>query len=393
MVRISNRFMVLRLKRGFMRKNILFVSLLLIVSNMFSRTVDFNYMNHNYVEYIINEEIRIRNKTDYDIELAILACKDGDNVNELSEITRAQIKSKGKISLVPNFDDASVQKGFFQLIRINTSNNNVTFKVKSNRSYLEIVIQNLPTYSQVSEYRRSRKLRRDEIEVKVAEDIYHRLPCLIQTSQKNYDSEVFIRYIVVNEYFLGSGEKGSREYIEYTYKPVCMPYYTEEHKQAVQEFGNRMYELSEEQKKRIKENIELNPDDVTYLARDYPRTTVFCASHIVGQKYIVDKLNYFNITSMNTYHHYYVWNEYTRAVFHCPHGLGGISQVYNKRVITYLGKTEVVRSDGVVVSERYYECSPRLENFSEKLLGIIKENGNWDNEIILTGEVWDILKK
>jgi hypothetical protein len=248
----------------------------------------------------------------------------------------------------------------------------------------------MPSFEQIQKYPRFSYGEEDQFCVYVNENKTYRFNCLYFLCQKNHYSEVFKRYICFYDYELGKGEKGSPEYIKYKYTLICMPCFTKEQLLEIQEKGKQLYNLNEEQKNRLNENIELNPDNLSYHMPDYPRISTFSRNAEIGKKYIADRLYYYEVYPMGNAN-YDVRGTYSRAVFHCPTGISYFSMSDYQRIITYLGNIEVVRNDGVLLSVPYYECSDKLTTVDSDIEILVKRKGDWQREVSLTSEVREML--
>lgn len=365
----------------------------------YSREIDFDYEYHNNEKYIINEKIKVTNKTEKNVNFSIYGRLYSRGDNPLKKIVDISSPAKAR-NKVYALEDGTIEKRKYEFIKILSENDSVTFEIipkgdhfNPKEDFLNIIIVDMPTtFEQIQKYPRYSHGVSDEFCVKIDENITYKFNCLYFRCQKNNYSELFNRYICFYDYELGKGEKGFPEYIKYKYTLICMACFTEEQIKAIEEKGKQLYKLNEEQKKRLKENIELNKDNLSYHMADYPRISTFSRNSEIGKKYIADRLNYYDVSYMGN-NNYDVRGTYSRAVFHCPTGIIHFSMSDYQRIITYLGNIDVVRNDGAVLSVPYYECSDKLESIDSDIEVLVKRDGDWQREIELTKEVREILNK
>ena len=373
-------------------KKLLFILIVLSFHFLcYSREIDFDYEYHNYESYNINEKIKVTNKTKENVDFSIygrLYSRSNDSFCKIIDVS-ATTKTKNTFFAIEEND---IKKGKYEFLKIYTANDLVTFEISSKDNYLNILITDMPTFEQIQKYPRFTHGEEDQFCVYIDENVTYKFNCMYFLCTKNNHSEIFKRYICFYDYELGKGEKGSPEYIKYKYTLTCMPCFTVEQQLEIQEKGKQLYSLNEEQKRRLHENIELNPDNLSYHMADYSRISTFSRNDEIGKKYIADRLNYYEVSYMGN-DNYDVRGTYSRAVFHCPTGISHFTMSDYQRIITYLGNIEVVRSDGVLLSVPYYECSDKLTTVDSDIEMLVKRNGDWQREVSLTSEVREILNK
>lgn len=377
---------------AFMKK--LFLIMFCLCSlNLFcySREIDFDYEYHDYKAYAINEKIKVTNKTKELVDFSIYGRFYSRTNDSFQKIIDISCPEKAKNLEIP-LNDISIKKGYYQFLKLYTDNDSVSFEISSKNNFINIIITDMPSFEKIQKYPRFTYGEKDTFAVQIDENNIYRFNCMYFKCQKNSDSEVFKRYICFYDYELGKGEKGTPEYIKYKYKLICMPCFTSSQLIEIEKKGKQLYELNMEQKKRLYENIELNPENLSYHAADYPRILTFSRNHEVGKKYIADTLNYYEVSPIGN-DNYDIRGSYSRAVFHSTYGIWQFSMSDYQRIITYLGNIDVVRNDGVKLSLPYYECSDKLTSLDRDIEMLVKRNGDWQREIELTDDVRVILNK
>lgn len=377
-----------------LRKNCIFLLFVYFSNLIFAREAHFE----REVESIksIRNGIIFQNKTKSDVSVEVrlmLLCFDYSRPElRYKTILNAKLNANEKKSFSTDITEESIMFDSYSNIKLLCENENITYEIKNSSKGLTIVITDLPTYEQLQKYPRYNSGWDGTIDVSIEDGRTYSVNALFFMSQKNDYSEALSRYVCFYDYELGKGEKGSPQYIKYKRTLLCEPYFTIEQRTAVEEKVKLIYQKNVEHYSRVKENIEINQNDLNYHINDFEKISFFSRNHIVGKKYLDRNLNYYDVRPMGD-GNYDIAGKYDRAVFHSNTGLSHFTMTDYQRVLTYLGNIDVVRNDGVKLSLPYYECSEELPAIDNDISMIISRGFDWQWDVELTDEARKILKK
>ncbi|WP_443738885.1 hypothetical protein [Treponema sp.] len=379
-----------------MKKYSFLVLLFLLPFCVFAREAVFDG-NYNSIK----NGISIINKTKQESNLKFLICDNepyGYSLMipqpelEYKLVANETIVASEKKEINLEFNDEEIDFTNIEHLKIIVENENITFEVANTSKGLKVTIFNMPTFKQISNYPRYNSGWDDIINIPVEDNKIYSVVCLKFMCQKNEYSENLTRYVCFYDYELGKGEKGTPEYLKYRRNLICKPYFTKEQKTEVEDIIKQIYKKNVQQYERIKENLELNQDNLNYHMNEFETISTFSRNHEIGKKYLMQSLNYYDVRDMGD-NNYDIYGTYSRAIFHSNNPLGHFTMSDYQRILTYLGNIDVVRDDGVKMSLPYYECSASLEEIDRDIVTIVKQGFDWQHEIYLTDEVKEELRK
>ena len=362
-----------------MKRNFLIIIALLSIQFCFPRDMEFSG------SWAIYKNLEVKNLTKESTELDFFGKEDKTSSTEYINFASVKIdgKENKKIQTKPRYvSNFGTPYGGYPRIFIRTSNDNITCEIHESGNKTKVIVKEKPkTFEKVQKYELIDRFDTSTYKIKIDENTYYEINCKYVIHQKNPNSERFKTGIIFYNYELGTGEKGTYDYIRYKSKLIYKHCFTDEQIENVTKKVYELYQLNKEFKERIEENKRLNPSDLTYNKNAYPILQFFSEASAKGKKYIANDLNYYEINPIGNDDYELIGRgTLSRGIFHAPAGLGRFTISDTERIVQYLGTTDVITNRGYHLTLPYFEClgAPK---YNREVASIVAKGGNWDKEI------------